>query len=104
MVTDFQLAMARLDETLTGKSEQRTEHTASNQAETVEAWYFGLERAWYLSDGGYSRVCCEENGRLFLASVSRDEVKARWTDAVFQRQEVERQIITWLRSQGWPKE
>jgi hypothetical protein len=102
MITDFQLAMARLDEALTGKTEHFTEHTASTQAGTPEQWYLDSERAWYLSDGGYSRVCCEDNGRLFLASVSRDEVKARWTDAVFQRQEVERQLITWLRSQGWP--
>jgi hypothetical protein len=95
-LTDFQLAMSRLDESVTGKSKRTTEHTARNQPKTVEAWYLSSERAWYLSDGGYSRISCEDNGRLFLTSNSLDGAKERWTDSVFWRRRVELQILAWL--------
>jgi hypothetical protein len=94
-LTDFQFVMSCLDGVVTGKIARVTRHTASNQAKTIEEWYFSSERAWYLSDGGYSRIGCTDDGHLFLASVSRDEVKVRWTKTSLV-QDIERQIILWL--------
>lgn len=69
----------RIDALLTGKSWEDLCHTAA-QYKDVTLYDFIMDRMYYLSDGGYSRLywADEENGYLCLASESRDEVKEAW--------------------------
>ena len=81
--TELQLAMAKLDAALTGKSIEEVHQQLHHKVRSLREWY--MECLWYLSDGGYSRVVLsveslEDSKKvcIFLASESRDEVKARW--------------------------
>ena len=81
--------LLKLDEFLTKKPRATVEHTQKRQVEG-----FLKCELYYLSDGGYSRVCLRDNisGDLFLvlASESRDEVKVLWKDASLLREEIEK--------------
>lgn len=86
-MTELQQLMAALDLALTGK-----DSSARHGFKNAEAWLTDSERAWYLSDGGYSRVMVSDDIRdphLFLSSVSRREVFERWDAALPQRRAVE---------------
>ena len=90
----LRLLVINLDMALTGKERRHCEHTMRNSSIKDEnGWLFGSKRAYYLSDGGYSRVCADIQDRadggyrpaLFLANVSRDEVFERWNTPEAQR-------------------
>jgi hypothetical protein len=86
--SDLRDTVIRLDMLLTGKSQGDAERTARNQARllTSPEPFLTTNDAYYLSDGGYSRVKAnEETGRLALLSQSRAEVKARWTQPEVRR-------------------
>ena len=96
--------MAALDTALTGNSHEKVTGQYHHYPQTVEKWVFGAsgDRAWYLSDAGYSRVDFSENsGRLFLTSNSTARVKARWDAAAPQRQHVEEMVRGWMTANGW---
>ncbi len=63
--------------------------TRSTFREAIRAWRnqkpsYGRPHDWFqscgyhLSDGGYSRLHCREDGTLFLSSNSREQVKEQW--------------------------
>lgn len=85
-MTQLQQVMAQLDKALTGKDDA-ARHGFSN----VTRWSMDAEGAWYLSDGGYSRILCDFEGgcHLFLASVSRPQVFERWASTVDARERAE---------------
>lgn len=63
-----------LDCALTGKPYKDAAHAAKNQRGR-----FPLNDVYYLSDGGYSRICFDpETGKIFLTHNSRDEVREAW--------------------------
>ncbi len=70
--------LALLDQALTGKDERWIKNQLHHRF-GLSAEVLILGDMYYLSDGGYSRVVWDqESERLFLASESRAEVKARW--------------------------
>lgn len=75
-------AMIALDRALTGRPEQDATQTANNQSAFFDDPAHFLESGgYYLSDGGYSRVVFDPVSFVFrLSSVSRDEVKRRWSE------------------------
>ncbi len=81
-MTEFSRKLTALDAFLTGKTGRDVEHTARNSSiKTPDDLLFGHgDRAYYLSDGGYSRIMAtmDDTGTIFLTSNSRDEVKDRW--------------------------
>lgn len=86
---DLKTMLVRLDMALTGKDKATAEQSARNQARVLadpEA-FLTMGDAYYLSDGGYSRVkASDETGRLVLLSQSRQEVKDRWQTSTVQRE------------------
>ena len=91
----WQTAWAQLDMALTGKDLNGVSNAICNNAGKAGAyeWLTSIERAWYLSDGGYSRVCYnEETGKLFVTYQSTDKVKAAWENCVALRQIIEEMI------------
>lgn len=97
-MTEFQKAMAVLDMSLTGKVWTTIVQTARNANIDPERLLFGPEHAYYLSDGGYSRIMarCDDTGRIMLSSNSRNEVKARWDDSADLVADVQRHLIDYL--------
>lgn len=82
-LTRLQYLLATLDAALTGRPWKDVLHTARYRQATLDNLVFaGGDRAYYLSDGGYSRVYVDDRDepvyRLFLTSNSRDEVKRQW--------------------------
>lgn len=75
-----------LDHLLTGKDEIETARTAAQQRRHLNAEAFlTMNDAYYLSDGGYSRIKAdEETGRLVLSGVSRQDVIQKWHDPAVQ--------------------
>jgi hypothetical protein len=75
--------MGMLDAALTGASAADIWHSLNFKPKTAKEWLeqaFACKREWYLSDGGYSRVCLNEvTGKLFLTSNSTDRVKEAWS-------------------------
>lgn len=74
--------VAYLDAALTSSSWSVVQHTQrSSELRNEEAaleWAVG-GREYYLSDGGYSRIVVSDmDGRLFLTSNSRPQVKEAW--------------------------
>lgn len=72
--------LATLDAFLTGKDWKTVLATARGQDSLEEI----SSRTYYLSDGGYSRVCislpdAEDMVYVFLDSVSTDRARERWT-------------------------
>ncbi len=72
--------LIQLDMALTCRNRQECEHTASNQSFDV---FDLISNSYYLSDGGYSRICFSfdddsDDAGIFLSSVSREEVATRW--------------------------
>lgn len=76
--------LVSLDMHLTGKDRQTCLHARRNSGIRQPAdFLFGpADRAYYLSDGGYSRLVWrgELEGYLDLTSHSRDEVKAKFAE------------------------
>lgn len=91
--------MARLDAALTLASWKDVAHTARDNDADVERFVYGCgDRAYYLSDGGYSRICCNLDGKLFLTSNSRNEVKDRWSLCTGEIAKVEEMIRVYMES------
>ncbi len=87
-MTDLREFVIRLDSLLTGKGDDARRNAAQQHYFFTDVPTF-VERlmtgSYYLSDGGYSRlVGDDERGIVGLASVSRDQVKARWDDLEVQ--------------------
>ncbi len=79
----FAHKVAVLDAALTGNRWREVEQMARQQARLLEdpTHFAAMSDAYYLSDGGYSRliwVWQEEPERLGLSGVSRQEVKDAW--------------------------
>lgn len=86
MHEQLRLALINLDAALTGNTDRRTHHTASDS--NVNSFVEGHE--YYLSDGGYSRVIMNDlSMKLRLTSNSRNEVKQTWSKHEQLVQEVE---------------
>lgn len=78
---DFKYKICMLDAALTRKDWRTVQHTFSNSSIKIPLHFIiGTKRAYYLSDGGYSRICCTENGEFFLANVSIDPARANWVN------------------------
>jgi len=84
-VTNFQEAVIALDAALTGSSHE----TAALQLRCLghqivrefTPRQFRRGDAYYMSDGGYSRLICDpDDGSVFLSFVSLDRVKAKWDE------------------------
>jgi len=96
--TPFKRAMWDLDVALTDRAFEAASQY-HHYPDTPDKW-FAQGGEWYLSDGGYSRVVySEETGRLFLTSNSRDQVKARWDEALPQRAKAEAIINDYMRQE-----
>jgi hypothetical protein len=91
-MTPFQEKMAQLDAALTRKSWHDVSHTARTQKFTADRF---IDRdIYYLSDGGYSRICYDwESGRIFLDSVSLQTTKDNWASCAGLIAEVETFIV-----------
>lgn len=104
-MTELQQMFADLDTYLTGKDERAVAHTARSNNVSAESLIAGPgDRAYYLSDGGYSRVyihILSEELPLCLTSNSTDKVKARWKECRELRQAVENEVHRQLRELGW---
>lgn len=100
----FQDKMAMLDAALTGASYHDIAGQLQHKPKTAKEW---LEqgsalREWYLSDGGYSRVCVNpETGRLFLTSNSTERAKAAWGRCKELIEDVERECMGVLKACGY---
>ncbi len=91
-----------LDAALTGKYAQDVAHTWRDNAPLHEPvnWYLHHD-AYYLSDGGYSRLLWNpHHSSLFLTSNSRPEVKRRWADCKELVTDVEAEIINAMTEAG----
>lgn len=76
--------LPQLDHLLTGKSMSEVMHTARQQQRLLDPLELLVDDdAYYLSDGGYSRVLVHYT-EMKLSGVSRAEVKARWHDPAVQ--------------------
>jgi hypothetical protein len=81
-LNDFQWKMFNLDAALTGHAHRLDDvlNMVRNQPSTAAKW---IDRGgeWYLSDGGYSRICFSEvnDFRLFVTSNSTDKVKSAFS-------------------------
>ena len=91
----FQKRIAALDAALTGKDWETVSRAAESQSycTTTPEDFLCMDDAYYLSDYGYSRICCDDDGRLFLSSVSRKEVKAAWDRCKELIADIERETI-----------
>lgn len=89
-----------LDTLLTGKDSREGRGDWDSIGVDSEEFSMG-GREFYLSDGGYSRVCFGYADKtLFLTSNSRDEVEARWEKAATVRRRIEHHIKEYLRANG----
>ena len=70
-----------LDALLTGKDPRSGRGDPDKLIDTAK---FINGEAYYLSDGGYSRLHCNYRGELFLGSESRDQVKVKWDNHAVQ--------------------
>ena len=77
----------KIDIALTGRSEHEAKSTASRQRHLIEdpALFSEISDAYYLSDGGYSRILWNhygetagEYGQFSLSSVSTEKAKDKW--------------------------
>jgi hypothetical protein len=98
--------VARLDSLLTGRPETETLVTANRQQHLLDPEAFlTMSDAYYLSDGGYSRILADdETGRLRLSGVSRREVAEMWDTVAVRdaRARVEAILRDRLREEGLP--
>jgi len=100
-LTLFQYRMAMLDAFLTRKNWATVVHTAKNRNASPASMTDGGDCAYYLSDGGYSRICVNiDTGRLFLTSNSRQEVKDLWACCKEAIADLENDIQEYLASIG----
>ena len=67
-----------LDCFLTGASHHDAKHTNKNSIITHDLENFLEGDCYYLSDGGYSRIFLNFDGKLCLEVVSTDKVKKNW--------------------------
>ena len=95
-MTGFQEKLAYLDAALTRKPLKDVVHTARTQGFTPER--FLNREQYHLSDGGYSRIGCDDDGRLFLDSVSLAGPKAGWRYCKELIQDVQDLVDSELRS------
>jgi len=89
ILNDLRELVIQLDCLLTGKPRRDAEQTARHQAHLfTDAVTFILDvqsNSYYLSDGGYSRLVCNEDQGIYGVSfVSTDAVKARWNEPEVQ--------------------
>jgi hypothetical protein len=76
--------LPQLDHLLTGNPMAKTIAMARQQPNLLDPLELIMDNdAYYLSDGGYSRVLVRDVA-LGLSGVSRAEVKARWHDPAVQ--------------------
>lgn len=74
-----------LDHLLTGRPLAQTRHMARQQQRLLDPLELLFDNdAYYLSDGGYSRVLVNADSQLALSGVSRSAVKERWNDPAVQ--------------------
>lgn len=89
-----------LDTLLTGKDARNYKGGPDSIGVELEGFIEG-GREFYLSDGGYSRVCYSYVTKLlFLTSNSRDDVRARWGAASSITDRIERNIRALLKEHG----
>ena len=80
----FRELMIELDMALTGKDRRAAEHTAKQPAADIGS-FLTTQREYYLSDGGYSRVVADFDGRIWPTSNSLARVKEEWEQPNVQR-------------------
>jgi hypothetical protein len=103
--TELQFLLAKLDHALTGKRWKDCFHTARNQHVDFDSLTSGGDCAYYLSDGGYSRlVVSSQDYRLFLTSNSRKQVKDRWDKCAAERKAVDDHVRALAYMAGWDGE
>ncbi len=92
-----------LDAFLTGKDSRTVAQTYRNAANKTPAQWADMRDAYYLSDGGYSRIVCrlddDDVPHLFLTSNSLDGPKARWRFALELVADVEAEVCEYLSRQ-----
>lgn len=71
-----------LDCFLTGASHHDAKHTNKNSIITHNLENFLEGDCYYLSDGGYSRIYLNFDGKLCIDSVSTDKAKKNWEHAI----------------------
>jgi hypothetical protein len=77
--------LPELDHLLTGNPLAQSRQMARQQQRLLDPLELLTDNdAYYLSDGGYSRVLVNADSRLALSGVSRTAVKQRWNDAAVQ--------------------
>ncbi len=92
-----------LDALLTGR-DPRSGRGDENKIISMEDFLLGSDKCFYLSDGGYSRICAvlvgDGENRLFLTDNSRPAVKSNWDDHHVKliRQRIDRHISEFLRA------
>lgn len=103
MLTDFQYKLALLDAFLTGHSWADVSRTARQRAASPGEFVEGSgDTAYYLSDGGYSRVACDPfTHRLFLTSNSLEGPKEMWAKAGKLLTDVQAAVDEWAQANGW---
>jgi len=94
----WQELVCQLDQALTDKKWSRVEQTYRNQPPLHDPVNW-LGRLYYLSDGGYSRIWCDDHGHLSLASESLPDVKSSWPRCQYLIAEVERDIAAAIKTQ-----
>jgi hypothetical protein len=80
--------VVRLDGLLTGRPVEAARNAQQRSYLFADPITFVMEigqDAYYLADGGYSRLMADEEGVRGLSSVSRQEVKDRWHDPDVQK-------------------
>jgi hypothetical protein len=97
-LTPLQRALANLDAALTQKDLRQVLKMAWDQKATAES--ISGSNAYYLSDGGYSRVAWTENDddtpRLYLTTQSTDKTRKVWAVCTDLIAEVEAEILVEL--------
>jgi hypothetical protein len=97
-LTSLQRAIANLDAALTQKEWRQVLKTAWDQKATAES--ISGSNAYYLSDGGYSRVAWveynDDTPRLYLTMQSLDKTRKAWADCADLIAGVEAEILAEL--------
>jgi len=78
---EFAELFIRLDMALTGKERTQAERTASHSRHVLTdpiTYVTSNEREYYLSDGGYSRIVANDEGKVWVTSNSLQRVKDAW--------------------------